>query len=138
MAGKIFRDEEIVEEKEERLTRTEKAKRKLISMFQKITIIVYTIMMVAFCICVLGIIDARGGKLGAEFAFALLVIALMSIVVYTPKIVGAIADWIMALMKKFGKEERKHEIMFCIMFSFLPLLLLGVFVGFISLVYLII
>ena len=138
MAGKIFRDEEIIEEKEERLTRTEKAKRKLIALFQKVTIIMYTVMMTAFCICVIGIIDARGGKFGAEFAFALLVIALMSIVVYTPKIVSTIADWIMALMKKFGKEERKHEIMFCIVFSFLPLILLGVFVGFISLIYLII
>ncbi|MBE5754050.1 MAG: hypothetical protein E7340_01760 [Clostridiales bacterium] len=114
----------------------EKYKKNIISVFQKTTIIVYLIMMVMFFICVYGVIDARDGSLGWAFALLLILVSLMSIVVYTPRIVNTIGGWIMALMKKLGKEERVHAILFSIVFSMLPILLYATFVGLLSFFYL--
>lgn len=114
----------------------EKYKKNIISVFQKTTIVVYLIMMVVFFICVFGVIDARDGSLNWSFALLLVIISLMSIVVYTPRIVNTIGGWIMALMKKLGKEEKVHAILFSIVFSMLPILLYLTFVGLLSFIYL--
>ncbi len=118
-----------------RTANIEKYKQNIISVFQKTTIIVYLIMMVVFFICVFGLIDARDGSLSWPFALLLVIVSLMSIVVYTPRIVNAIGGWIMALMKKIGKEERIHAILFSIVFSMLPILLYVAFVLVISLIF---
>ena len=135
-------EQELDQEKEQKQPKRfktadiEKYKKNIISVFQKTTIIVYLIMMVVFFICVYGVVDARDGSLSWPFAFLLVLVSLMSIVVYTPIIVNTIGGWLMALMKKVGKEEKIHAILFSILFSLLPILLFATFAGLLSFFYL--
>lgn len=134
--GQIFVDEEVREEKQIPVSRIERYKNKIISIFQTVTIISHVVFMAMFFIIVFGVIDDVEGKSAIIFAFTIVWISLMSIVIYSPKIIEAIAKFIMWVMKKLGKIEERYIKWFCIVFSLLPVLLYIAFVLSFSFLYL--
>ena len=134
--GQIFVDDDAKEEREIPVTRIERYKNKIVSIFQTVTIISHVVLMAMFFIIVFGVIDDVEGKSAIIFAFAIVWISLMSIVIYSPRIIEAIAKFIMWVMKKLGKVEERYIKWFCVVFSLLPVLLYIAFVLSFSFLYL--
>ena len=134
--GQIFVDEDVREEKQIPVSRIERYKNKIISIFQTVTIISHVVFMAMFFIIVFGVIDDVEGKSAIIFAFSIVWISLMSIVIYSPKIIEAIAKFIMWVMKKLGKIEERYIKWFCIVFSLLPVFIYIAFVLSFSFLYL--
>ena len=116
----------------------EEYKKRIISMFQKVTIIIYAVLFVLFSVCVFGIIHAGGDdNVTVAFALLFLFLAIMSWAVYTPFIINLIGDWIIKALQKKKKKGKHDELLYCMLFSFAPMVIFFGAIGLLALIFVI-
>lgn len=113
----------------------EEYKKRITKMLQTITFVIYAVAMVAFFVCMFGVIKAGGGDLSLAFAFLFAFLGVMSFVVYSPRIISFVGDLIIKLLDKKKKKGKFDELFYCLLFSLAPLLLFGLIIGIMALAF---